>query len=236
MLWVAGIDGCRAGWVVVLVDVREQSYHRHHLQLCQRFDDVLCLCPRPTVIAIDIPIGLLSESAPGGRECDHQARKLLKRRASSVFTPPSRRLLPATSYEQVRTQGMSRQTFGIVPKIREVDRLMTPVLQQTIHEAHPELAFMSLTGAPMRHNKKTPAGRAERLQALLQASNPRWPTIRQALTPSFDMFPRSHVAPDDILDAYALTWIAYRIATAQANRLPPQPPVDARGLCMEIWY
>jgi predicted RNase H-like nuclease len=131
---------------------------------------------------------------------------------------------------------MSRQAFGILPKIREVDRLMTSDLQQMVRETHPELAFSSLTGMPMSHNKKTPAGREERLQALVQASNPHWDAMRHVFHQSLHMFPRSQVAPDDILDACALTWIAYRIATAQANRLPPCPPVDARGLCMEIWY
>ena len=39
---------------------------------------------------------------------------------------------------------------------------MTPDVQQRVHEAHPELAFMSLAGAPMQYNKKTLEGREER--------------------------------------------------------------------------
>src|SRR4030095_12244879 len=92
--------------------------------------------------------------------------QLLGRRASSVFTPPIRPLLDATHYEHVRPYGVSVQAFHILPKIREVDRLMTPALQQRVYEAHPELAFRSLTGHPMRHNKKTTAGQRERLGAL----------------------------------------------------------------------
>jgi predicted RNase H-like nuclease len=221
---------------VVLVEAQGQRFGQHHFRLCPCFDEVLHLCPAPTVIAVDMPIGLLCASQPGGRECDRQARRLLGRRASSVFTPPTRPLLHATHYEQVRGHGISRQAFGILPKIREIDRLLTPALQHIVYEAHPELAFRALTGTPMRHNKKTHSGREERLQALTQALNPCWPTLQHAFTQALHTFPRGQVAPDDILDACALLWTAYRIVTSQANRLPTLPPVDRQGLRMEIWY
>jgi predicted RNase H-like nuclease len=187
-------------------------------------------------MAVDIPIGLLDAPQPGGRECDRQARRLLGRRASSVFTPPTRALLEATRYEQVRSYGVSIQAFGILPKIREVDRLMTPELQTSIHEAHPELAFRSLTGAPMRHNKKTPAGHEERLRALEQAPGKLFREIRSAFENGQKAFKRAQVAPDDLLDSYVLAWTAFRITKRQANRVPANPPVDQRGLRMEIWY
>ena len=234
--WVAGVDGCRAGWVVVLVEQQTQRRRQHHLRLCPHFAEVVTLDPKPVVIAIDIPIGLLQEPQPGGRECDRQARRLLGRRASSVFTPPSRALLAATQYEQVRAQGMSRQAFGILPKIREVDRLMTPQLQLVVYEAHPELAFRALAGAPLHHNKKTSAGRAERLQLLERAPGGLFREIRSAVENALKAFPRVHVAPDDLLDAYVLTRTALRIANGQASRLPVNPQVDGRGLRMEIWY
>jgi predicted RNase H-like nuclease len=60
--------------------------------------------------------------------------------------------------------------------------------------------------------------------------------MHHVFTQALQMFPRTQVAADDILDACALTWTAYRITTSQANRLPALPPVDRRGLRMEIWY
>lgn len=236
MPWVAGVDGCRAGWVVVLVEAHATAIRVPDVRLCPSFAAVLALQPAPVVIAVDIPIGLLDAPQPGGRTCDRQARQLLRRRASSVFSPPSRHILEATQYAQVRAHGMSRQAFGILPKIREVDRLMTPALQHSVYEAHPELAFGSLTGHPMQHNKKTPAGRAERLQALASAPEARFRHPQSALTRAQNTFRRTQVAPDDLLDAYVLAWTAYRIAGAQASRVPASPPVDARGLRMEIWF
>ena len=153
-----------------------------------------------------------------------------------MFTPPIRALLAATHYEQVRSYGVSIQAFGIVPKIREVDRLMTTELQKIAHEAHPELAFSFLTGHPMQYNKKMPEGREERLRALEQTPSGLLGGIRPAFEKALKTFKRKQVAPDDLLDAYAVAWTALRIANRQADHLPAKPPIDKKGLRMEIWY
>jgi predicted RNase H-like nuclease len=131
---------------------------------------------------------------------------------------------------------MSRQAFGILPKVREVDRLMTPELQQRVYEAHPELAFRMLAGAPMRHNKKTREGREERIRALEQASHGLFREVRPVFEKALKTYARAQVAPDDILDAVVLAWTALRIINKEACRLPPNPLVDQKGLRMEIWY
>lgn len=231
MSWVAGIDGCRAGWIVVLLR-RTQKTWTHQVTLSPKFADILSLDPPPAVIAIDIPIGLLDQPQPGGRDCDRQARQPLGRRASSIFTPPTRPMLQATRYEQVRQQGLSIQSFNILPKIREVDQLMAPALQQRVHEAHPELAFMSLAGAPMQYNKKTLEGREERLRILKGAFR----GMQQAFESAGMAFKKSEVAMDDLLDAYVLAWTALRIGAGQANCVPTDPLVDRKGLRTEIWY
>jgi len=232
----AGIDGCRAGWVVVLAHPLARHAQEHQVTICKKFDDVLALLPTAAVSAVDIPIGLLEKQRPGGRDCDRCARRLLGRRASSVFTPPTRPLLDATHYAQVRGHGLSIQAFNILPKIREVDRVMTPALQQRVYEAHPEMAFQSLAGHPIQDRKKTVAGRAARLRVLDNIPDPLFHGIRAAFERILRECKRTDVAPDDILDAYVLMWTARRIWQAHAHRVPRIPPHDARGLRMEIWY
>ena len=232
----AGIDGCRAGWVVVLAHPLARDAQEHQVTICARFDEVLALLPTSSVSAIDIPIGLLAERQPGGRDCDRYARRLLGRRASSVFTPPTRPLLYATHYAQVRGHGLSIQAFNILPKIRQVYRVMTPALQQRVYEAHPELAFQSLAGHPLQDRKKTVAGREERLRVLDNIPSLLFHGIRTAFERILHEYKRTDVAPDDILDAYVLMWTALRIWHAQAQRVPRTPRHDARGLRMEIWY
>ena len=239
MPWVAGVDGCHAGWLVVLAG----DYHHaeaHRLLVCRHCDDLLTLEPRPSVIAIDIPIGLLGTFQIGGRVCDREARRLLKARRSSVFSPPIRPALSARTYARARGFRLSRQAFGILPKIRQVDEMMTPAYQSVIHESHPELVFLSLAGEPMRHNKKKPPGRLERLRALKKGPKSTSCPLFHRIEPFFEVdkqrFPRKDVALDDILDAYAMLWVAIRILNHQADRVPAAPSRDRKGLRMEIWH
>jgi predicted RNase H-like nuclease len=214
----------------------QQGTWKPDVRLCTSFAAVLALRPPPVVVAIDIPIGLLEAPLPGGRICDRQARRLLGRRASSVFSPPSRDMLEATGYEEVRGRGMSRQAFGIMPKIREVDRVMTPALHHMVYEAHPELAFLSLTGRPLQYNKKTVSGHEERLQALARLPGVGKRHLKSVVARTLRDYKRLRIAPDDVLDAYILAWTARRILEARGKRLPDTPPIDTRGLRMEIWY
>jgi predicted RNase H-like nuclease len=235
MAWVAGVDGCRGGWVVVLVGTKSRDGKPSQVRLCADFTEVLALDPKPAVIAIDIPIGLLDAPRAGGRVCDQAARRLLGRRGSSVFSPPIRKFLTATSYKEV--QGVSKQAYNILPKIREVDRLMTPALQAIVYEAHPELAFLSLrNGEPMRFNKKTVEGRRERLRTLEQVPSGPFPGLSLSFVQVLQAFTRRQVAPDDLLDACALAWTALRIAAKKAKRVRADTLVDRKGLRMEIWY
>lgn len=238
-LWVAGVDGCRGGWFVVLLRLGSGSAPRSEarLVLCSSFSEVVSLPEKPAPIAVDIPIGLLDRAEPGGRTCDRAARVMLGRsRASSVFTPPTRTALQARAYREAMRMngaGMSRQAFNIMGKIREVDELMQPNLQDRVFEAHPELAFMGLAGRPMRHKKKTPAGWRKREALVAPSFGCHYMDPSQVL----DRFGRSRLATDDVLDAYALAITAERIHTSNAVRLPEsEPDRDARGLRIEIWY
>ena len=244
--WCAGVDGCRGGWFVVLLrcpgeGIGGEAIEEMRHSLCQSFDEVLALPERPARLAVDMPIALLDEARPGGRACDREARKLLGDRRSSVFTPPARRVLAARDYGEAlilsrassdAQLGLSRQAWNIVPRIKEVDERMTPVLQARIVESHPELAFLTLAGLPMRHNKKVDEGRQERLQLLKRAYG-RHLVDPQAIRGRYG---RHRPALDDVLDACALALVARRILLGLGRCLPGNATVDAKGLRMEIWY
>ena len=219
-----------AGWRCVLVPRRRNPWSGCAPTLTPSLPSVPGRTSSPLISRLVCWTG----DRPVGRECDRLARRRLPGRSSSVFSPPVRSLLGATRYGQVRGHGLSIQAFGILAKIREVDRLMTPELQGRVYEAHPELAFRSLAGAPMRHSKKTPAGREERLRALERLASFR--AVRALLDTVATRYRRSQVGLDDCLDACVLAWLAGRIGVGTAQWLPAQPPLDARGLRMEIWY
>lgn len=229
MTRVMGVDGFPGGWVGVQIEDQNGTARSFQTKIFVSFKDLLGLDPFPDVIAIDIPIGLLDSASKGGRACDRQARRLLgPPRSSSVFSPPVRPALGATLYEEAKRLGLTREGFGILPKVREVDEQMTPELQKRIFEVHPELSFREMKGRSMSHNKKGSQGRLDRIQALEE----RLPGFsRSCLVDRPEV-----VGVDDHLDAFAAAWTALRIVVCEAVRFPSDPPRDQKGLRMEIWY
>jgi len=232
MTWVAGVDGYKDGWFAVLYEV-----HSGDLRYLAKktFAEMLNISPLPTVIAIDIPIGLLDAARRGGRDCDVQARRLLKIRQSSVFPAPVRVAISAMDYESAKRVnressslniGVSKQTHAIAPKIHDVDIVMTREKQDRVFEVHPELCFFEMVGHPMKKKKKTEAGYLERKQLL-----PRFREVIQEL----EMHRLPNLEKDDVLDACAACWTATRIFEKNAVRIPSNPPRDSRGLRMEMW-
>ena len=213
MAAVAGIDGCNGGWVVVTVSLDGQATS------VERVTDLTIITRRLdsghlVAVGIDVPIGL---PGTGSRRCDLEARKMIGSRASSVFPAPFRAVLGAETYEDalakcqsISGKGMSRQGFAILPKIREVDRLMTPARQQNVFEVHPEVCFTLLAGAPMSHHKAKPEGRTQRLAVLRRAF---------ADIDARAVLRLPGTRPDDILDAYVAAWTAQRWTTHTHSRL-----------------
>ena len=231
---IAGADGCRAGWVVVLGAGCATT-----VSVVPRFTDVLHTVRGAAVLGVDMPIGLLDRAVPGGRDCDRRARLLLGRRACCVFTPPVRAALAARDYARAlilnrrsspARLGISIECFGLFTKLREVDAALRrrPALARRVREVHPELAFREMAQAPAGlPPKRSAVGRAARL-ALLE---PRFPDVRAAAAA-----PPRGAAADDVIDAYAVCWTASRIAARRAVCLRSRPGHDARGLPMAIWY
>lgn len=234
MTWIAGADGCKAGWVIVL---REAGSRRLEVRVASRISEVLGWNPSPEILGVDIPIGLLDLAERGGRTCDKEARRLLGRfRGTSVFSPPARKALGARSFEEAnrrnrstgpRAPGMTLQGFGILPKIGEVDQRITPALQRRVVEVHPELSFYEMNGCrAVLEPKKSAAGRKRRIRLLER-------TWGRKLRDLIDSRPKG-VGPDDLVDAMAVSWTAERILRNEEIRIPARPPRDSRGLRMEI--
>ena len=128
---------------------------------------------------------------------------------------------------------MSKQGFYLFPKIREIDALMTPLLQERVFECHPEVAFSVMNGArqleePKKRKSRPHAPGLALRRRLLAASG-----MPAHLLAGDVALPRG-VAADDLLDALACAWTARRMHLGLAQRLPARPARDGRGLRMEI--
>lgn len=220
---VAGVDGCRAGWTVALADSHDATVVE--VVVVSTFAEVVARLDRDVAtIAVDMPIGLPDA---GTRACDVAARRLLGPRRSSVFPAPPRPLLDCTAYHEALRRkrsidgtGLSKQAFHLLPKIVEVDAAITPELQERVVEAHPELAFRRLAGAPLE-SKHRRDGLDQRVRLVQRFVGARPPARLRGS------------GPDDVLDAVALTVTARALERGAAERLGDGSR-DARGLVMEI--
>lgn len=161
---------------------------------------------------------------------------------NSVFPAPARAVLDASDYEAAKRRSrevtggkaVSKQTFAIVPKIREVDALLhcDAKARRLVREIHPEVCFWALNGCkPMKHDKKDEAGFRERLDVLERIR----PTAGREIDESLKRFKRKEVARDDAVDAMVAAVTAAH-DEAVLRTLPPCPPQDSAGLPMEMVY
>ena len=127
-----------------------------------------------------------------------------------------------TKGEQIRITGSSltQQTLEIMPKIAEVDGVLSRQVAPQIREVHPEICFWALNGGnPIVSSKRTQAGREARTVVLEGVGVP----ARAIFDEAFKAFRRREVRRDDILDALAAAVTAYRGQPNHLNTLPEAP-------------
>ncbi|MEX1062302.1 MAG: DUF429 domain-containing protein [Balneolaceae bacterium] len=231
----AGIDGCKAGWVLITFDEENPEYRvlRSDGDLEQAFNEF-------EKIFIDIPIGLNDEVYT--RTCDEELRRVLgSDYAASVFSPPIRPALHAPTYVEASMQSyeytdkkLTLQAWNITPKIRTVDLLLQQnrSLQEKVLESHPELLFMNLNGGMIYQKKQTKKGLKHRLD-LVSAHEPVAVDFFREVK---EQFRRNEVEEIDIVDAMALAYGAKTAAERRAKTLPRPPETDSKGLTMAVHY
>ena len=217
---VIGVDGCRGGWCATVLE----NGQLHAIEFHASAHDVIKTHTDAKVFAFDIPIGLCQT---GNRKADDEAREFLKGNASSVFRAPVHAVLNADNFQTANSlskkecgKGMTPFSWGLVPKIREVARLV----DSRVFEVHPEVCFRKMSGQRLER-KKSAKGCFERLELLRQ----------------HDLHIPDHLhlppepATDDVLDSMAAAWTATRIAENKAESFP-SPPESIGGREVAIWY
>ncbi|MDX6592328.1 MAG: hypothetical protein QOJ13_1524 [Gaiellales bacterium] len=221
---VAGVDGFPGGWVAVVL--RDGAFHG--AIAATSFAELLETLGPLDAVGVDIPIGLPA-SAP--RSADLLARRLLGRRASSVFLTPPRAAVEALTYDaalqacrELGAPGLSRQAYALAQKILDVERAVV-IAGMDVHEVHPECSFARMAGDRPAAPKRTWDGMQQRV-SLLAARSIRVP---------WPLGLPSQVAADDVLDAAAGAWTASRIAAGTAVPLPDPPEQMPDDRWAAIW-
>jgi threonine dehydratase len=248
MGWIAGVDGCRDGWIAAFSNADFKKPPA--VELFRDFASILNDERAPSIVAVDMPIGLPDWTEGRGRGPEEAVRAVLGHRRGAVFSIPSRAAVyavdrPIAGMDDIarshvlacevarQTSGLqaafSRQAFMILPKIREIDRLLRelPKNRSRVWEMHPEVAFWSMNGdRPLQFAKKEPAGEAERV-GLLRA---------HGIAPEGILAPPPRGAKrDDQLDALSALVVARHIAAGRGRPFPDPPGRDSHGLPIAIW-
>jgi predicted RNase H-like nuclease len=227
-----GIDSAPGGWVAAFL---QKSRFTSVV-----FYQTLLSIPhlrQAKAIFIDMPIGLPAfHQYP--RRCDREAKAFLGKRHSSIFYAPPRNLIGYRDYhaanalmKQKCQQGMSRQSFNIIPKIIELDHFIRggKNRQLPIYEAHPEVCLTQLWSAQQSgiQSKHTSMGISQRKTLIMnyaQNAVEFWPAAE----------PKETQKIDDMLDAMLL---AIAAATASYNCFGGVPnDFDEENLPMRICY
>ena len=219
MSLIIGIDGCKSGWF----SVWENQDKSIHSSVFSNLNELKNFFKNESqlIVGIDMPV-ILSEVIP--RQADQLARKLLSKKASSVFTAPTPEMLDQPNYEKASLvskklfgKSMSLQSWYLFPKIKDVQTMIHHEDMQ-IYEIHPELSFRAMNNEQViLESKKSHEGFAIRNSLLtMHFKNFIFEEIRR-------QYARKDVMDNDILDALAVLWSAKRIQSNQASFLPQAP-------------
>ena len=255
--WVAGLDGCRRGWIAVIA---ASNHAQARVRFAKSVLDVVDAPEAPGVIALDIPIGLPDWARygqlwlDGGRTPERLVRPLLGARQSSVFSIPSRPAVYAASDETVSEpdrfrhacaiaratsadgKAVAKQGFQIFRRIIEIDCVLRgrPELTARVFECHPEVSFWAMndkTSIPepkKARGSPFPPGIAFRRRLLVAHGFD--PDLLQA-----SVARECGAGLDDLIDACAAAWTAANIARGQAISFPDPPERDRFDLPIAIW-
>ncbi|HET6954260.1 MAG TPA: DUF429 domain-containing protein [Acidimicrobiales bacterium] len=221
---VVGVDGCRGGWVGVVLGggaPPRAVFGPAIVALMDRVGEV-------AAVAVDMPLHL--SDRPWPRPCDVETRRFLGARRHTLFVVPPRAAYAAATYAEACAvaraatgKAPSRQAWALGPKIAEVEAWHR-ARPGEVHEVHPETSFAVMAGGPLATRKATPEGVAERRAALAAAGIALPDGLGRRGTGA---------AEDDVLDAAAAAWSARRIAAGAARAFGAVAWPD--GCVQAIW-
>ena len=189
-------------------------------------------------IAIDVPVGLETASAP--RPNEQVARKLLDGRADAVVPAPVREAARKHRYraanrvhERKTGSELSRRAFERAPVVAAVDEFLGAIddARPVFFEAHPELCYLAFVGEAPSEPPDVASGYAERMRALAEFDRAAPPTVQSVA----EAIEGVGVPIPAVLDAVALG-LSVRPGAGSLRSLPADPPTDERGHPMRYIY
>lgn len=188
-------------------------------------------------IAIDIPIGLETETVP--RPNERLALNMLGQQRSPVPAPiraatrKHRYRAAGRVYERKTGSELSEEAYEMTPYVAAVDELLRAIddARPIFVEASPELCYLAFAGDPMEEPREFAAGYAERMRTLATFDGDAPPTVQSvaAATSGYQ------IPVQAVVDAVAIG-LTIRPGPGSLRTLPEDPPEDEQGLNMAYVY
>jgi predicted RNase H-like nuclease len=189
-------------------------------------------------VAVDVPIGLESTTAPRPNEA--AATDFLGDRQEAVVPAPVREAARKQRYraaarvhERKTGRNLSRDAFERARVITGMDEFMTTIdeARPMFVEALPELCYRAFAGEPLSYSPDVAAGYAERMRILAGFDRDAPPTV-QSVAEATEGY---EVPIPAVLDGVALG-LTMRPGGGDLRSLPADPPTDGEGLPMQYVY
>ena len=223
------------GWLAVAYD---ESGYDHAVvlesvgELWTRYEETAA------TIAVDVPVGLETASAPRPNEA--AAAEYLGERRGTIVPAPVREAARKQRYptaarvhERKTGDELPRAAFERSRLVTAVDEFLTTIddARSVFVEAHPELCYRAFAGEPLAERAEVAAGYAERMRVLAEFDRDAPPTVQSVAGAT-----EGHGVPiPAVLDATALA-LTVRPGSGERRSLPADPPTDEEGLPMRCAY
>jgi predicted RNase H-like nuclease len=189
-------------------------------------------------VAVDVPIGLESTTAPRPNEA--AAVELLGERREALIPAlvreaarKQRYRAAARVHERKTGRSLSQAAFERARIIAGVDEFMTTIddARPVFVEALPELCYRAFAGEPLSYAPDVAAGYAERMRILAGFDRDAPPTVQSVA----EATEGDAVPIPAVLDGVALA-LTMRPGPGDLRSLPADPPTDEKGLPMQYVY
>ncbi len=189
-------------------------------------------------IAVDVPIGLGSTTAP--RPNEKVARELLGERRDAIVPTPVREAVKKQRYrtaarvhERKAGHDLPRMSFQSADRAAAMDEFLDAIdeARPVFVEAHPEICYLAFAGEPMGESPETAGGYAERMRTLAEFDRDAPPTV-QSVAEAASGHP---IGVSAVVDAVALG-LTICPGPGELRSLPVDPPEDERGLAIRYVY
>ena len=189
-------------------------------------------------IAVDVPIGLGSTTAPRPNEL--AARELLGERRDAIVPAPVREAVKKQRYrtaarvhERKTGHELPKAAFESANRTAAMDEFLDAIdeARPVFVEAQPEICYLAFAGEPMADPPNVAGGYAERMRALAEFDRDAPPTVQSVAEATAG----NRIPIPAVVDAVALG-LTIRPGPGELRSLPVDPPEDERGLEMRYVY